>query len=232
MLKKEMKKILQDAQKTGWVMEPEAKRFLNLAGLPVPNYRLVNSVDSAVEAARSIGYPIVAKVVSPQVVHKSELGGVVVGIDNDEKLVDVFERFRAIDEFTGMLVEEILAGVELIIGAKIDLQFGPIVVLGTGGTAVEIYQDTSIRMAPLIPEDVLSMIKNIKAHRILEGYRGSQPVNLNKLTEILVTFSELLMQLEDVVESIDLNPVMCSSHRCIVADARIILAADKPERPV
>ena len=227
MLDKEMKKILRDAQKTGWVMEPEAKRFLNLAGLPVPNFRLVGSLDTAVEAVRSIGYPIVAKVVSPRVVHKSELGGVVVGIDSDAKLADVFERFSAIEEFAGMIVEEMLAGVELLIGAKIDLQFGPIVVLGIGGIEVEIYKDTSIRMAPLTPPDVLSMIKNLKAHQILEGYRGSEPVNMKKLTEILVTFSELLMQLEDVVESIDLNPVMCSSRKCIVADARIMLAIDK-----
>lgn len=226
MLDKEMKKILHDAKKTGWVMEPEAKHFLNLAGLPVPNYSRVFSLDAAVEAAQSIGYPIVAKVVSPQVLHKSEVGGVIVGIDSDTKLEEVFRRFSAVDEFAGMLVEEILTGVELIIGAKIDFQFGPIVVVGIGGTAVEIYQDTSIRMAPLTPNDVFSMLKNLKAHRVIEGYRGSEPINLDGLTEIVVTFSELLMELEDVVESIDLNPVICSSHKCIVADARIMLASD------
>jgi acyl-CoA synthetase (NDP forming) len=181
MLNKEMKKILHDAKEVGWVMEPEAKRFLNLAGLPVPHYSRVFSLDAAVEAAQSIGYPIVAKVVSPQVLHKSEMGGVIVGIDSDAKLAEIFRRFSAIDEFAGMIVEEILTGMELIIGAKIDFQFGPIVVLGMGGTAVEIYQDTSIRMAPLTPKDVLSMIKNLKAHRVIEGYRGSEPVNLNKL---------------------------------------------------
>lgn len=227
MLNKEMKKILHDAKGAGWVMEPEAKRLLNLAGLPVPNHSRVFTLDEAVEAARGIGYPIVAKVVSPQVLHKSELGGVIVGIDSDAKLGEVFRRFSAIDEFAGMIVEEILTGVELIIGAKIDFQFGPIVVVGIGGTAVEIYQDSSIRMAPLTSNDVLSMLKNLKGYRMIEGYRGSEPVNLDKLTEIVVTFSELLMELEDVVESIDLNPVMCSSQKCIIADARIMLASDK-----
>jgi len=227
MLNKEMKKILHDAKEIGWVMEPEAKRLLNLAGLPVPNHSRVFTLDEAVEAARGIGYPIVAKVVSPQVLHKSELGGVIVGIDSDAKLGEVFRRFSAIDEFAGMIVEEILTGVELIIGAKIDFQFGPIVVVGIGGTAVEIYQDSSIRMAPLTSNDVLSMLKNLKGYRMIEGYRGSEPVNLDKLTEIVVTFSELLMELEDVVESIDLNPVMCSSQKCIIADARIMLASDK-----
>ena len=227
MLNKEMKKILHDAKKAGWVMEPEAKHFLNLAGLPVPNYSRVFSLDAAVEAAQNMGYPIVAKVVSPQVLHKSEMGGVIVGIDSDAKLAEVFHRFSAIDSFAGMIIEEILTGMELIIGAKIDFQFGPIVVLGIGGTAVEIYQDTSIRMAPLTSRDVISMMKNLKAHRIIEGYRGSEPVNLKKLTEIVVTFSDLLMELEGVVESIDLNPVMCTSEKCIVADARIMLASDK-----
>ena len=227
MLNKEMKKILHDAKEAGWVMEPEAKRFLNLAGLSVPLYRRVFSLDAAVETAQSIGYPVVAKVVSPRVLHKSEQGGVIVGIDSDAKLAEAYSRFSAIDEFAGMIVEEILSGMELIIGAKVDFQFGPIVVIGLGGTAVEIYQDTSIRMAPLTPKDVLSMIKNLKAYRVIEGYRGSEPVNLNKLTEMVVTFSDLLMELENVVESIDLNPVMCSSRKCIVADARIMLASDK-----
>jgi len=227
MLNNEMKKILHDAKEAGWVMEPEAKRFLNLAGLPVANHSRVFSLDAALESAQSMGYPIVAKVVSPQVLHKSEVGGVIVGIDSEATLAEVFQRFSTIDEFAGMIVEEILTGVELIIGAKIDFQFGPIVVLGIGGTAVEIYQDTSIRMAPLTPKDVLSMIKNLKAHPIIEGYRGSEPVNLKKLTEMVVTFSNLVMELENVIESIDLNPVMCTSQTCIVADARIMLASER-----
>jgi acyl-CoA synthetase (NDP forming) len=227
MLNREIKKILQDANETGWVLEPDAKRLLNLAGLPVPDHARVLSVDAAVEAAESIGYPVVAKVVSPRVLHKSELGGVIVGIDSVAKLEKVFHRFSTIDEFAGMIVEETLTGKELIIGAKIDFQFGPVILLGIGGTAVEIYQDTSIRMAPLTHKDALSMIKNLKAHQMLEGYRGSEPVNIAQLTDIVVKFSDLLMELDDMVASIDLNPVMCSSKRCVVADARIMLSSDK-----
>ncbi len=225
---KEIKKILYDSKKRGWVMEPEAKRILNLAGLPVPKYTRASSLQEAVVAAESIGYPVVAKVVSPRVLHKSELGGVAVGIDTKAKLEKAFHRFSSIDEFAGMIVEETLSGVELIIGAKIDFQFGPIMLLGMGGTAVEIYQDTSIRMAPLTQKDAVSMIKNLKSRPLLEGYRGSEPVRLDELTRLMVKFSELLVGLECIVESIDLNPVMCSSKRCVVADARIMLQSGAP----
>jgi acyl-CoA synthetase (NDP forming) len=122
-----------------------------------------------------------------------------------------------------VLVEEMISGVELMVGAKIDYQFGPIILLGMGGTGVEIYRDIALRMAPLRPGDVESMIRGLKARPLLEGYRGSEPISLSELTRLVVTFSDLVMDLEDFIESIDLNPVMCSSTKCIVADARIML---------
>lgn len=218
-----MKKILLDSQAIGWVLEPEAKRLLDLAGLPVARGAWVSTCDAAVQAAERIGYPVVAKVVSPLVLHKSDHGGVVVGIENKTKLVEVYRHFSTIDQFSGILVEENLSGVELIVGAKVDFQFGPIILLGIGGTAVEIYQDTAIRMAPLTPDDIRSMIRNLKARRLLEGYRGSDAINLKALTRIIINFSDFLMALTNDIASIDLNPVMCTSERCVVADARIVL---------
>jgi len=166
---------------------------------------------------------VVGKVVSPKVVHKSEKNGVEIGIDNDGKLQETFRRFSQIDGFAGMLVEETISGIELIIGAKVDDQFGPVVLLGIGGTGVEIYKDVSLRMAPLALKDVESMIRCLKAHSLLEGYRGSKPVNLREINRLLMTFSELVMDLESLIDSIDLNPVICSPSRCVVADARIML---------
>jgi hypothetical protein len=122
-----------------------------------------------------------------------------------------------------MLVEEMVSGIELIAGAKVDYQFGPVILLGMGGTAVEIYKDTALRMAPLKEVDVESMLKGLKAHELLNGYRGAQPVNLKELVRTLMAFSRLVMDLEGYFESIDLNPVMCSSTSCVVADARIML---------
>jgi acyl-CoA synthetase (NDP forming) len=122
-----------------------------------------------------------------------------------------------------MLVEEMLTGIEVIVGAKVDHQFGPVILFGMGGTAVEIYRDVSLRMAPLGQKDAESMIRCLKARPLLEGYRGREPVNLDELTRLLKTFSDVVMDLETEIESVDLNPVICSSKRCVVADARIIL---------
>jgi hypothetical protein len=104
-----------------------------------------------------------------------------------------------------------------------DYQFGPVILLGVGGTGVEVYQDTSIRMAPIDQKDVRSMMNGLAAHKIIEGYRGAPPINMKCLTETLLMFSEVVMALEGIFESIDLNPVICSSDACVVADARIIL---------
>jgi hypothetical protein len=131
-----------------------------------------------------------------------------------------------------MLVEEMVLGVELIVGAKLDVQFGPVILLGIGGTGVEIYRDVVLRMAPLEGSDVGPMIRGLRGHALLEGYRGSEPVHLGELERLLVNFSALVMDLQNVMESIDLNPVMCSSVGCFVADARIILKSHEAKGEV
>jgi len=122
-----------------------------------------------------------------------------------------------------MLVEEMVAGIEVIVGAKVDYQFGPVILLGMGGTGVEIYRDVALRMAPLAQKDAESMVGCLKARPLLDGYRGEEPANVKEIIRMLMTFSGLVMDLEPEIESIDLNPVMCSSTRCVVADARIML---------
>jgi len=222
-LKKSIRSILASSRKRGWVMEPEAKRLLSLAGLPVPRFKWAAGLDPALKAAERIGYPVAAKIVSPQVLHKSDIGGVVTHIGSEAALKEAYQRFSKVKGFAGILVEEMLAGIELIVGAKIDYQFGPVILLGIGGTEAELYQDTSLRMAPLQETDVAAMVKCLRAHRFLEGYRGSAPVNLPELTRFMLAFSDLVMQLENEIESIDLNPVMCLADRCVAADARIML---------
>jgi len=223
MLKQSIRTIIASSQRHGWVLEPDAKRLLSLAGLPVPNFTRASTQDQALKAARKIGYPVVAKIVSPLVLHKSEVGGVVTHIDSDAALTKIFQRFSRVNGFAAILVEEMLTGLELIIGAKIDHQFGPVILMGIGGTAAELFQDTSLRMAPLQETDVAAMVKCLRAHQFLEGYRGSTPVNMPELTRLLMAFSDVVMKLENEIESIDLNPVMCSADRCVVADARILL---------
>ncbi len=223
MLGPEQKAILESSRGAGWVLEPEAKRLLALAGLQVPRFRWVRTLEEARRSAAEIGYPVVAKVVSPEIVHKSDSGGVVAGIPGEAALTRSFERLSGLKGFDGLLVEEMLSGLELIVGAKIDYQFGPVVLLGMGGTAVEIYRDTALRMAPLGRRDAESMMKALKARSLLDGYRGSEPVDPQALTRLLTRFSELVMELAEEIDSMDLNPVICSGERCVVADARIML---------
>jgi succinyl-CoA synthetase beta subunit len=222
-LKGEILAILEDSRENGWVLEPDAKRILSIAGIDVPRFTWAKSFGEAAAFAREIGYPVVMKVVSPRAMHKTEFDGVVVGIDSDGKLKDAYGALSRIDGFEGVIVDEMLSGVELIVGAKNDSQFGPVILMGVGGVSVELYKDSAIRMAPLVEKDVGSMVRCLKAHEILEGFRGAEPVSLELLTKLLMSFSNLVMGIADQVESIDLNPVMCSSRRCAVADARILL---------
>lgn len=223
MLDKQIKEILTLSIKNGWVLEPDAKRLLALSGMEVPKYFWAKTVDEALQFSQKVGYPAVAKVISPQTIHKSDVGGVVTGIVDEKALTETFQRFKSIKGFSGMLVEETLSGFELIVGAKKDHQFGPVVLLGIGGTGVEIYRDTMLRMVPLKSTDIESMITGLKAHQLLEGYRGAEPVNLQALKRLLALFSDLVIAVEDYFDSIDLNPVMCNSQKCVVADARIML---------
>jgi acyl-CoA synthetase (NDP forming) len=223
MLKKEIRDILEKSKNWGWVLEPDAQKIFSLYGFKTPKYAVATQAAQAVSMARQIGYPVVAKIVSPAVVHKSDVKGVVVGIKDDETLVRTLARLSKIDGFVGMLIAEMVKGLELIVGAKNDFQFGPMILLGMGGVGVEIYKDVSLRMAPLKTRDADHMIQELAARKLLTGYRGSEPVNLNALKKTIVAFSHLMMDMRDVVESVDLNPVMCTAKSCIVADARIML---------
>jgi succinyl-CoA synthetase beta subunit len=225
MLTHDTVEILEAARPHGWVLEPEALRLLQAAGVPVPRHSWARSAEDARKAAAAIGYPVVAKVVSPRIMHKSDVKGVQPGILDEAGLMQAYERFSRLQEFDGVVIAEMLAGHELIVGAKIDYQFGPVVLLGIGGTAVEVYKDTVTRMAPLKARDVESMLGCLRGGRILAGYRGVAAVNTPKLTEMMLCFSELVVELGERIDSIDLNPVFCSPTHCTAADARIVLAA-------
>ncbi len=225
MLRQETKACLEASKARGWVLEPDAKTILRDEGLPLPRFAKAANREEALAGAREIGYPAVAKVVSPLVIHKSDVGGVAVNIRSDAELDAAFSRLSKLDGFEAMLVEEMVSGsVELIVGASVDLQFGPVILLGLGGTSVEIYKDTALRLAPLQEKDVLAMVGKLKAHPLLEGYRGAEPIDMAELTRVLVLFSRFVMDAEEWIESIDLNPVLCKSSRCVIADARIMLA--------
>lgn len=224
MVTTDIQSVLDRSASIGWVLEPEAKTLFKQAGIGVPEFRWVKTRDEARAAAVELGYPLAAKIVSPKIVHKSDVGGVVLGIDCDGLLESVVDRFSRFEQYAGVHLERMSKGVELILGAKIDYQFGPVILLGIGGTGVEIYQDAAIRMAPLSGDDVMDMVAQLKARRLLEGYRGQAPVDMNRLTRTVIAFADLVMRIADRIESIDINPLMCTADSCLAADARIMLA--------
>jgi acyl-CoA synthetase (NDP forming) len=223
MLNKKIGEILSGCKERGWAMEPQAKEILRLSGVSTTEFIWARDVREAIRFANQTGYPVVVKVVSPDVVHKSDVGGVAVGVSGDEKLAEAYTEMGKIKGFSGIIVEEMVRGIELIVGMKLDQQFGPVILLGVGGTAVEIYKDVALRMAPILERDVDSMLKSIKAHPLLEGYRGSEPINIEELKKLLLAFSDMVMELGEEVDSIDLNPVICNASKCIVTDARMML---------
>jgi hypothetical protein len=125
--------------------------------------------------------------------------------------------------FQGLLLDQMVQGIEMIVGAKEDPQFGTVVVVGIGGTSVEVYEDVSIRMAPVSIAESMDAIESIKGRKLLEGYRGKEPANKEKLAELIVAFSQMAFDMRDEVESIDLNPVLCNREEAVIADARFML---------
>lgn len=222
-MKPEVASLLEQANKTGWAVEPVAREILRTYDLPVTRFVWAHSPEEALQGANAIGYPLVVKIVSPEVVHKTDVGGVIVGVQDDESTKLAYQNLEKLPGFDGVLLDETAAGVELIVGAKQDPQFGTVVLVGIGGTAVEIYQDVAIRMAPLDAEDARDALASLRGKALLEGHRGSRPVNRDALVNLLVRFSEAAHELRDDVESIDLNPVFCSSETAVIADARFML---------
>jgi acyl-CoA synthetase (NDP forming) len=196
--------------------------LLEKSGFSLLPYLLAGSEDDAIRAARKIGYPVAMKIVSPDIEHKTDLGGVKVGIKSEEALRlaynEIIQNCKG-KKIDGVLVQKMARkGVELIIGGKKDPQFGHMIVLGLGGIYVEIFRDISARICPLVPQDVEEMIAELKVHPLLEGARGKKPINRKVLQE-LVLKSCRFMQKEDIKE-MDLNPVVFDENGCDIVDAR------------
>jgi len=219
--------IVESSISRGWILEPDAKRLLSSAGLKVPRGLKTSDPDRAASFLIEHGGPVVMKVVSPKILHKSEFRGVVTGVSDEGRLREEFARLHALDGAEGVLVEETAGGIELILGAVNDYQFGPVVLLGFGGTGVEIYRDTTMRMSPVSGDDVRAMTAELKARPLLEGYRGGRGVHMDSLVEDVIHFSRLASALEDVFDSIDVNPLMCGPEGCVAADARIMLRSSE-----
>jgi 3-hydroxypropionyl-CoA synthetase (ADP-forming) len=211
------------------ITEESAKQILTYYGVKVPGYALVTSADEAARKAKELGFPLVAKIVSPQILHKTDVKGVKIGLNSELEVRETFDEMynRLSNRFNvkGMLIEKMVPkGVaELIVGLQNDPQFGPIIMVGLGGIYTEIFKDISFRVLPITKEDAEEMIENLKGKQILKGFRGSEAVNIDVLSNALVSIGNLGVDMADYYESIDFNPVIAYPNDYYVVDAKIIL---------
>ena len=212
------------------LLEPEAKTICMEYGIPVPKFKVALNENEAAEYADEIGYPVVLKIVSPDIIHKSDAGGVIINLENPADVADAYrkilenvKKYKADAEIVGILVQEMAPqSTETIVGAIKDPQFGQTVMFGLGGIFVEIFKDVSFRIAPLTPVDAMEMITELKAYPLLKGYRNTPPADIDALVSILCNTSRLVMDNPEIKE-LDLNPVLAYQKGAKAVDARIIL---------
>ncbi len=232
MLSGKVSKIFEKARNAGrnYLLEPEAKTICMEYDIPVTRFRVAGTAEEAVKFSEEIGYPTVLKIVSPDILHKSDVGGVILNIRSQEdagnaykKILENVRKVKPNAEINGILVQEMApASTEVIVGSSKDPQFGPTLMFGFGGIFVEVMKDVAFRIAPITEEDARGMISEIKAYPILRGYRGQPPRDIDTIVKILLSTSRLVMDHQEIKE-LDLNPVLVYEKGAKTVDARIIL---------
>lgn len=219
------------------ITEEQAKGILTEYGVKVPDYALVGSADEAAAQAKRIGFPLVMKIVSPQILHKTEVGGVKVGVSSEQQVREVFNdmygRLAGKYDVKGVLLEKMVpSGVELIVGLQYDSQFGPVIMAGLGGIFTEVFKDVSFRMLPITKEDARSMLNDLQGRKILQGFRGAKPIDMEMLADALVKIGRLGTEMAAYYESVDFNPIVVYPDDYRVVDAKILLRDGALQNPV
>src|SRR5271155_2027535 len=230
--KNAVRKILDQAKAAARaaLTAPEARGVCEAYGISIPKEGVATSADAAAKLASSIGFPVVMKIVSPQILHKTEAGGVIVGVKSAEAAKDAYTtiignagKYDAKAEILGVQVQQMLTGgQEVIIGAVTDPAFGKLVAFGLGGILVEVLKDITFRLAPATQEDALSMLDGIAAAEVLRGVRGAKPVDRAALAGMIERVSALIADFPEISE-MDLNPVFATERGATAADVRIVL---------
>jgi acyl-CoA synthetase (NDP forming) len=210
--------------------EVEAKEVVRQAGVPVVETKLATSKREAVATAQAVGYPVVLKIASPDIIHKSDIGGVKMNLRSGrqvaaawDEIMEAAKRASPKASILGASVQGMAAaGTEVIIGGTKDPQFGPVLMFGLGGVFVEVLKDVAFRVVPITQRDARQMVRDIKGFPVLEGYRGQGPVDLAALEGALLNTSRLLEQHPEIKE-LDLNPIFAYRKGISAVDARIIL---------
>jgi acyl-CoA synthetase (NDP forming) len=229
--------VIAKARKEGRTVltEVESKQLLKQADIDVVETRLATSEEEAVSISKELGFPVVLKIASPDIVHKSDAGGVRLGLENAQAVGQAYDDILAAAKkshpkakILGVAVQKMARpGVEVIIGMSQDDQFGPVLMFGLGGVLVEVLKDVSFRLVPLARRDAAEMIREIKGYPLLEGYRGGEKVKIAYLEKLLLKVSEFVEKNPEVKE-LDLNPIFAYSDGALAVDARVIL--EKPKK--
>jgi len=217
-------------EKRKYLLEAEAKTICMEYGIPVTRFKIAKSEQEAMKFANEIGYPIVLKIASPDIIHKFDVGGVMLNLKNQAEVKDAYNKILADiknhkpdAKIIGIVVQEMATpSTEVIVGAAKDPQFGPALMFGLGGIFVEVLKDVTFRIAPITEEDAREMITEVKAYPILRGYRGQPPADIEAIVKILLNTSKLVMEHQEIKE-LDLNPIMVYKKGAKTVDARIIL---------
>jgi 3-hydroxypropionyl-CoA synthetase (ADP-forming) len=214
------------------ITEESAKEILSEYEIKVPRYALVTNVNESIKKANELGFPLVAKIVSPQILHKTDVGGLRVGLTSEKEVrqtfTDLYTRLSNQYEVKGVLLEKMVPqGIELIVGLQNDSQFGPVIMVGLGGIYTEIFKDVVFRILPITNADATNMIEDLRGKQILKGFRGADPINIEMLSDALVKIGKLGTDMAAYYESIDFNPVIAYPNDYYVVDAKIILR-EKP----
>lgn len=217
-------------EKRKLLLETEAKAICAEYGIPVTRFELARTESEAVESARKIGYPVVLKIVSPDISHKSDVGGVLICLKSDEEVRDGYgtvlgnaRKNAPQAKVEGVLVQEMAPpSTEVIVGAVRDPQFGPALMFGLGGVFVEVLKDVTFRIAPIGKDEAREMIAEVKAYPLLKGYRNTPPVDIDAIVDILLRTSQLVTE-NDEIKELDLNPIMVYRKGAKTIDARILL---------
>ena len=215
-----IREIIGGIKKNGYITPELVHQLLDCAGIPMVPEKVSSSKDELLAFADKVGYPVVAKVVGP--IHKSDVGGVALNIRTSEHLALEYDRMMKIKDATGVMVQKMLKGTELFIGAKYESRFGHVVLCGLGGIFVEVLKDVSSGLAPLSYNEAYSMIRSLKAYKIIKGTRGQAGLNEQKYAEVIVRLSTLLRFATEIKE-MDINPLLADEKGVVAVDARILI---------
>jgi acetyl-CoA synthetase (ADP-forming) len=227
--------ILEQVKKEGRsiLTEFESKKVLKQAGISVVETRLAKTQKEAVSLSRKMGFPVALKIISPEVIHKSDSGGVKLSLNNASEVKKAYDEIlKRVKKqhpdavIHGIGVQKMVRpGTEVIVGSSKDPQFGPVIMFGLGGIFVELLKDVSFRIIPLERRDALEMIEEIKGYPLLQGYRGKEPANISALVEIILKISKLIQE-NPTIKELELNPIFVYRDKAIGVDARMILEKD------